>query len=478
MVRQRVAAHGDAVLALEAPLQHVELQHAHDADDDALHAHAKLAEDLDGALLGKLLHALDELLALEGVDLRDAREVLRRERGNLGKLHVGLPGAHGVTDGEDARVEQAHDVAGVRLVHDGAVVCHHRGAGRQLDGAVALHVVGAHATLELARADAHERDAVAMVAVHVRLDLEHKAAELGPGGLDLLAGKDVRIGQGLRRKAQEVLQERLHAKVRECRPKEHGRQAAGADRLEVELVVGAVQKLDVVHQGAVVFLADELVQGGVAQLGLDLAHLLRGVGVAVALERDHVAGVAVEHAAEVAAAADGPVHGVRADAQHRLDLLRQVKGVAGVVVQLVHEREDGDVAQRADLEELLRLGLDALCAVDHHDRGVRRHERAVRVLGKVLVARGVKNVDALALVRELQHGRRDRDAALLLDVHPVGHGVARARLALHRAGGLDAAGVQQQLLGKGGLARVGVADDGERSPRCDLVGQAWHAFSL
>ena len=42
------------VFVLEAVLQHLELQYAHHADDDLLHAAAQLLEDLDGALLGDL----------------------------------------------------------------------------------------------------------------------------------------------------------------------------------------------------------------------------------------------------------------------------------------------------------------------------------------------------------------------------------------------------------------------------------------
>ena len=185
--------------------------------------------------------------------------------------------------------------------------------------------------------------------------------------------------------------------------------------------------------------ADELVKGCVAQLGLDLGDLLGGVAAALAVEGDDVARLAVEHASERAAVADGPVHGVGADAEHRFDLLHELERVAALAVHLVHEREDGDVAQRANLEQLLRLRLDALGGVDDHDGGVGGHERAVRVLGKVLVTGGIKDVDTAAIMLELQHGGGDGDAALLLDVHPVGDGVLRACLSLDRAGGLDAA---------------------------------------
>ena len=133
-------------------------------------------------------------------------------------------------------------------------------------------------------------------------------------------------------------------------------------------MIRAVQELDIVHERVVIFLADELVELGGAELRLDFAHLLRSVRMAIALEGDHTTAGAVEHAAEVPAAADRPVHGVRADAQHGLDLFHELEGVADLAVELVHEREDGDAAQGAHLEELLRLRLDALGAVDHHDK--------------------------------------------------------------------------------------------------------------
>ena len=63
------AAHAqvDAVLIFHAVFEHVELQRADHADDHVLKAAVGDFEDLDGALLRDLLHALDELLALHRV---------------------------------------------------------------------------------------------------------------------------------------------------------------------------------------------------------------------------------------------------------------------------------------------------------------------------------------------------------------------------------------------------------------------------
>ena len=85
------------------------------------------------------------------------------------------------------------------------------------------------------------------------------------------------------------------------------------------------------------------------------------------------------------------------------------------------------------------------------------------------MARGVQDVDAVALVLELHDGRGDRDAALLLNLHPVGGGGPGVFLALHLPGLGDGPSVKEELFGEGGLAGVGVGDDGEGTPAVDLI---------
>jgi hypothetical protein len=79
------------------------------------------------------------------------------------------------------------------------------------------------------------------------------------------------------------------------------------------------------------------------------------------------------------------------------------------------------------------------------------------------VARGVEQVDHVVAVRELQHRRRDRDAALALHLHPVRRDAAAAGLAVHGAGLVDHLGVQRERLRERGLAGIGMADHGERT---------------
>ena len=133
--------------------------------------------------------------------------------------------------------------------------------------------------------------------------------------------------------------------------------------------------------------------------------------------------------------------------------------------------ENGAVAQRADLEQLDGLGLNALGGVNDHDGGVRRHQGAVGVLTEVLVAGRVQNVDTLVLIVELQNRRGNGNTALLFNVHPVGHRMLGALLALDRTCGLDGPTVEQELFGECGFTGVGVRDDRKCAPGFDFFAQ-------
>ena len=461
-----------AVLVLHPVLEHVELQRAHHAHNDLLHAGVRHLEDLNGALLGDLLRALDELLALHGVPGADPGEMLRGKGGDPLKPENLSRHRQGVADGVDARVEYADDVAGVGFLHDLPVLGHQGlGLGKALLFA-ALDVVDLHVPGELAGGDAHKGDPVPVGLVHVGLDLEDKGGKVrGEGVDDLVAGGP---GQGRGGHVQKFVQERLHAEGGQSRAEEHGALLSRPDLLQVELRPCA-QQLHFLLELLPLFLADELAHMGILQI-----HLLRaasGFEGGVGEEQNLAAGPVVDPL-KLLAGADGPVDGAGLDAQLLLDLLAQLKGVPGVPVHLVDEGEDGDVPQGADLEELSGLGFHALAAVDDHDGGVRGHQGPVGVLGAVLVTRGVENVDAVAVVGELQHRGGHGDAALFFNFHPVGNGGPAVFLALDHACLGDGAAVEQELLGQGGLTGVGVGDDGKGTPPPDLFLHSHNGSSI
>ena len=249
-------------------------------------------------------------------------------------------------------------------------------------------------------------------------------------------------------------------------PKNTGRRLGGEERLAVELGAGAVEQVDLV----------ECVRPRRALLGrgpIGADDLLGGLGGASrdAGEAGEPAVAAVDHAPEVAGDADRPRDRRRHEADLLLDLVEQLDRVAARPVPLVDEAQQRQPALAAHVEQLEGLGLDALGRVEHHDRGVGRGQHAVGVLGEVAVAGSVEQVhDDLVpatggrarAVGELQHRRGDRDAALLLERHPVRRRRAPPLAGLDRAGLVgERAAVEQELLGQRGLARVGVRDDGE-----------------
>jgi hypothetical protein len=177
----------------------------------------------------------------------------------------------------------------------------------------------------------------------------------------------------------------------------------------------------------------------------------------------------VVDAAEVGAVAERPVHRRRGDAEHALDLVEQLERVAPGWSSLLTKVSTGQPRMRHTSKSFSVCGLDALGRVDHHDDAVDGEQRAVGVLAEVLVAGRVEQRDVVALQLELERRGADRDAALLLHLHPVGGGVPLGLAAAHRAGQLDRAGVEQQLLGERRLAGVGVGDDREGAAAGDLA---------
>jgi hypothetical protein len=169
-----------AVFVLEPVRHHFELQLADGAQQQ--HAAGDRAEHLDGALLAQLGQAGAQLLGAQRVGHFDAAEHLGREERQAGVLQR-LAFGDGVAELQHAVVGDADDVAGKGLVEQLAALrqeAHHRVGPQLLAGA---HHLQPHAALEVARGHAHEGDAVAVGRVHVGLDLEHHAGELGLVGL-------------------------------------------------------------------------------------------------------------------------------------------------------------------------------------------------------------------------------------------------------------------------------------------------------
>ena len=163
-------------------------------------------------------------------DMSATRQTLKCSGAKLGIVgNVTGSSAQSVSPGpQRGGVDQPDDVAGERLLDGRAVAAEHR--LRVLGGERApRRVVGEHhAALEATRADAHERDPVAVRLVHRRLHLEHQARERRVDRTELALLVGARSGR--RGQLHQRVEQAGDADVRQRGPEHHRRRGAGVER--------------------------------------------------------------------------------------------------------------------------------------------------------------------------------------------------------------------------------------------------------
>jgi hypothetical protein len=141
------------------------------------------------------------------------------------------------------------------------------------------------------------------------------------------------------------------------------------------------------------------------------------------------------------------------------DLILHLVDHGRIHVDLVEHGDDFEVVADGQVEVRDGLGLDALRGVDHQQGPLARRDGARDLVGEVDVARGVDEVEHVALavagrVLHLDGVALDGDALFALEVHVVEH------LGLHFAL-VERVGLFEQAVGQGALPVVDMGYDAE-----------------
>ena len=296
---------------------------------------------------------------------------------------------------------------------------------------------------------------VAVLGVHIGLNLEHKAGDRGFRRVDLAFGGLLRLRLGsifahavhqflhTERVDRRTEPDRGHRTVQERLPVERRQQFAGHFNLFAELPqkVGGDMKgeFGVVHPRDLQALRDLVAVGTVHDFEAVVQQIIG--------------------ADEIAANPDRPRGGCYVNREVFLNLVDDLEHIAAFAVHLVAKGQDRQVAQAADLEQLAGLGFDPLGPVDHHDGGVNGGQGPVGIFREIAVAGGVDQVEAPLTIVVGHGGGRDGNPALLLQFHEVRPCAPGFALGADLARHLDRPAEQQELLGERGLAGVGVRDD-------------------
>jgi hypothetical protein len=333
-----------------------------------------------------------------------------------------------------------------------------------------VHHLGAGA--DLARVHAHVGQ---LAEERVGRHLERQGRErLGRVGLAqeqglLVTGRVALDRRDVQRRGEvgdDGVEHGLHALVLERRAAQH-RVELGGDR---QLADRALDLVD-----AELLATEELLQQLVVALGHGLQELL-AVFLRLLLEvlRDLLDRVVltelrvatpgqravldqVDDADERALRADRQLDDQRLGAEALLDGAHGEEEVRTELVHLVDEADPRDVVLVRLTPDRLRLRLDTLLAVEHGHRAVQHAQRPLDLDREVDVAGRVDDVDLVVLPETGRRGRRDRDAALLLLLHPV----HRGRAVVDLADLVVDPGVEQDPLGRRGLAGIDVGHDAD-----------------
>ena len=318
-----------------------------------------------------------------------------------------------------------------------------------------------HALGQPSAAKPHKGDAVTVIRVHIRLDLEDKSGEffLTRRHQALIC----RPRTWRRRMARQPIQQMRNAEIAQCRAEIDRRQRPFQKAIRIECgIAGARQQHFFGKRQSPVIPHQRGEFRVFRRFKLDRLRAFRHGQEAVCRQ--------IINPCEVRRAAHGPGGRRCIQRQQVLDFIQQFERFACFAVHLVDEGDDRNIAHAANFKQLARLALNPLRRIQHHHGGIHRGQGAIGIFRKILVAWRVQQVEDHAVTFKSHDGGRNRNPAILFNFHPVGTRAPRIALGAHRAGKLNGAALEQQFFGQRGFARIRMGDDGKAPPAGGFFG--------
>ena len=182
-----------------------------------------------------------------------------------------------------------------------------------------------------------------------------------------------------------------------------------------------------------------------------------GCAAAVAGPHDGLHFDEIDHALKLLLAADGKLHRNRIRPQPLTDRAHRRVGVGPHAIHLVDQRHARHVVLVGLAPDGFGLRLHAVHGVENHQPAIEDAQRTLDLGREIHVSGRVDDVDAPVLPIAGRGRRDDGDAALALLGHPVHLG----RAVVDDADAMDAPRVEEDALGRGGLAGIDVGDDAD-----------------
>ena len=227
------------------------------------------------------------------------------------KGHAILRGKR-VADEQIVVADESHDITGVGIIHRFAIARKKPLRVAKPHAFAAARVEHIHVALKLARNNAHEGHAVAVLGVHVRLDLENKSGKFFRRRIDR---EPVALtGQRRRREFKETIEQHLHTKVVGGAAEKYRRQFTGENLLHIEVRARAFQQFKLVAH----LLISRLFHRGLDAFILDTGHRhRRAIGTMhCAFEEMHLLVLAIIYTLEARPVTERPIQRISMNAEH------------------------------------------------------------------------------------------------------------------------------------------------------------------